>query len=62
MWIAECLVHDKEGRMGEDIGNEYYNDLKGRSLIQENDMLHDITHHLSCMVSKKFCYRGVNPL
>lgn len=56
MWIAEGLVEEVDGRRAEDIGNKFYKDLKGRSLIQENDTMHDIIH-LSCMVSNKFCYR-----
>lgn len=56
MWIAEGLVEEVDGRRAEDIGNKFYKDLKGRSLIQENDTMHDIIQ-LSCMVSNKFCYR-----
>lgn len=41
----------------EDVGTQYYNELKGRSLIQGNDRMHDQIYSLACIMAEKFFYR-----
>lgn len=42
LWIAEGLVEAKEGRLLEDIGNDYYEELYRRCLIQKDDKMHEL--------------------
>lgn len=56
MWIAEGFVEAEKCQSLEDVVFQYYSELKGRSLVQENKTMHDLIHSLACIISRKFFY------
>lgn len=61
LWIAEGLVvESRDGRILEDIGNDYYNELQRRCLIQKGNEIHDLLHSLACLITRRFSCHVVN--
>lgn len=55
LWIAEGLVvESRDGRILEDIGNDYYNELQRRYLIQKDNKIRDLLYSLVSRVPLRY--------
>ncbi|XP_062102411.1 putative disease resistance RPP13-like protein 1 [Humulus lupulus] len=63
LWMAEDLLQPEKGKMIEDVGEEYFDHLLSRSLIQRSRrdtslfLMHDLVNDLARFVLGKFCCR-----
>ncbi|XP_062227298.1 putative disease resistance protein RGA3 [Phragmites australis] len=60
VWIAQGFVCSKEGKIIEDVGNEYFNELVQCGFIQYEAprlsyIMHDLIHDLAQMISSDEC-------
>uniref|UniRef100_A0ACD5TRE8 Uncharacterized protein n=1 Tax=Avena sativa TaxID=4498 RepID=A0ACD5TRE8_AVESA len=66
LWISEGFVENQEGRILEDIANEYYYKLIHRNLLQPDIRsfnqaecrMHDLLRQLACNISREECFIG----
>ncbi|KAL5542047.1 hypothetical protein UlMin_009757 [Ulmus minor] len=63
LWMAEGFLKDEAKSTMEEVGNQYFEELKSRSLFQrssqysgERFIMHDLVHDLAMYVSGKFCF------
>ncbi|KAL5542058.1 hypothetical protein UlMin_009768 [Ulmus minor] len=64
LWMAEGFLKDEAESTMEEVGNQYFEELKSRSLFQrsrhfyvgERFIMHDLVHDLAMYVSEKFCF------
>ncbi|KAM5548586.1 hypothetical protein ABKV19_000148 [Rosa sericea] len=60
MWAAQGFIRAQGARRIEDIGKEYFNELRSRYLLQKSSTgeveLHDFIHDLARLVSTGFCF------
>lgn len=63
LWMAEDLLQPQKGKRIEDVGEEYFDHLISRSLIQKSNhdgsefTMHDLVNDLAKFVLGKFCLR-----
>ncbi|PON40739.1 NB-ARC domain, LRR domain containing protein, partial [Trema orientale] len=62
LWMAEGLLHPRNGKRMEEVGEEYFQDLTSRSFFQPSSnkdelalVMHDLVHDLAIFVSIEFC-------
>ncbi|PON89747.1 NB-ARC domain, LRR domain containing protein [Trema orientale] len=63
LWMAEGLLHpNRKGKRLEEVGEEYFQDLLSRSLLERSSqdestlLMHDLVHDLATFVSGEFCF------
>ncbi|KAJ1427896.1 P-loop containing nucleoside triphosphate hydrolase [Sesbania bispinosa] len=65
LWIAEGLVQSKSNHSLEETGDEYFDELISRSLIQRNSkykfIMHDLINDLATSVSAGYYFRYEDP-
>ncbi|TKY68722.1 putative disease resistance RPP13 protein 1 [Spatholobus suberectus] len=68
LWMAEGLIQFKRNQSLEETGDEYFDELVSRSLIQKSTRfyqymfkMHDLINDLATVVSGKYCFRYEDP-
>ncbi|RDX94833.1 putative disease resistance RPP13-like protein 1, partial [Mucuna pruriens] len=68
LWMAEGLIQFKRNQSLEETGDEYFDELVSRSLIQKSTAyyqykfkMHDLINDLATVVSGKYCFRYEDP-
>nr|XP_048336872.1 putative disease resistance RPP13-like protein 1 [Ziziphus jujuba var. spinosa] len=66
LWMAEGLLEPQNGKTIEEVGEEYFHDLKSRSLIHQSRQnesyftMHCLVNNLATSLSGQFCLRLEN--
>ncbi|XP_024933291.3 putative disease resistance RPP13-like protein 1 [Ziziphus jujuba] len=66
LWMAEGLLEPQNGKTIEEVGEEYFHDLKSRSLIHQSRQnksyftMHYLVNNLATSLSGQFCLRLEN--